>query len=80
MSLEAYRSPALTGAQFRRLLGFETRMQVDAFLKEHAVYDYTAADFETIGKRFSNSEQETFKRWASSRPTNGIQRNSRDWF
>ena len=25
---------------------FETRMQVDAFLKEHEVFDYSAADFE----------------------------------
>ena len=37
---EAYRSHALTAAQLRRLLGFETRMQVDAFLKEHEVYDF----------------------------------------
>jgi len=46
LALEAYRSHALTAAQLRRLLGFETGMQVDAFLKEHAIYDYTAADFE----------------------------------
>ena len=46
LALEAYRSRALTTAQLRRLLGFETRMQADAFLKEHEVYDYTAADFE----------------------------------
>ena len=37
---------AITAAQLRRLLAFETRMQVDAFLKEHEVYDFTAADFE----------------------------------
>ena len=43
---EAYRSRALTAAQLRRLLGFETRMQVDAFLKEHEIYDYSVADFE----------------------------------
>ena len=43
---EAYRSHALTAAQLRRLLVFETRMQVDAFLKEHEVFDYSAADFE----------------------------------
>jgi hypothetical protein len=41
-----YRSRALTAAQLRRLLGFDTGMQVDAFLKEHEVYDFTAADFE----------------------------------
>ena len=46
LALEAYRSCALTAAQLRRLLGFETRMQVDAFLKEHEIYDYTVADFE----------------------------------
>ena len=46
LALEAHRSQALTAAQLRRLLGFETRMQVDAFLKEYEVYDFTAADFE----------------------------------
>jgi hypothetical protein len=46
LALEAYRSHALTAPQLRGLLGFETRMQVDAFLKEHEIYDYTAADFE----------------------------------
>ena len=46
LALEAYRSRALTAAQLRRLLGFETRMQVDAFLKEHEIYDYSIADFE----------------------------------
>ncbi len=46
LALEAYRSNALTTAQLSRLLGFQTRMQVDAFLKEHEVYDFTPADFE----------------------------------
>ena len=46
LALEAYRSRTLTAAQLRRLLGFQTRMQVDAFLKEHEIYDYTAADLE----------------------------------
>ncbi len=46
LALEAYRSHALTASQLRRLLGFETRMQVDAFLKEHEIYDYSLADFE----------------------------------
>ena len=46
LALEAYRSQAITAAQLRRLLAFETRMQVDAFLKEHDVFDFTAADFE----------------------------------
>ena len=46
LALEAYRSRALTAARLRRLLAFETRMQVDAFLKEHEIFDYSAADFE----------------------------------
>jgi hypothetical protein len=46
LALEAYRSHARTAAKLRRLLGFETRMQVDAFLKEHEIHDYTATDFE----------------------------------
>ena len=37
---------AITAAQVRRLLAFGPRMQVDAFSKEHEVYDFTAADFE----------------------------------
>jgi hypothetical protein len=42
---EAYRPHALTAAQLRRLLGFETRMQVDDFLEGHEVYDFTVEDF-----------------------------------
>ena len=45
LALEAYRSNALSAAQLRRLLGFETRMQVDDFLRDHEVYDFTVADF-----------------------------------
>jgi len=46
LALEAYRSNSLSAAQLRRLLGFETRMQVDAFLKDHELYDFTTVDFE----------------------------------
>ena len=46
LALEACRSRVLSGAQLRRLLVFETRMQVDAFLKEHETFDCSAADFE----------------------------------
>ncbi len=46
LALEAYRSQTLSAAQIRRLLGFETRMQLDAFLKEHDVFDeMTPEDF-----------------------------------
>ena len=46
LALEAYRSRAITAAQLCRLLAFETRMQADAFLKEHEVFDFTATDFQ----------------------------------
>jgi predicted HTH domain antitoxin len=47
LALEAYRSGALTSAQVRRLLGFQTRYELDGFLKEHGVYlDYDIADLE----------------------------------
>jgi hypothetical protein len=45
LALEAYRSHAVTAAQLRRLLAFETRMEVDAFLKNHELFDYSVADF-----------------------------------
>jgi hypothetical protein len=46
LALEAYRSRAFTAAQLRRVLGFQTRTEVDAFLREHEIFDYSAADFE----------------------------------
>ncbi len=36
--LEGYRSGKLSQAQVRRVLGFATDLQVDAFLKEHHVF------------------------------------------
>jgi hypothetical protein len=40
LALEAYRSRALTAAQLLRLLVFQARMEVDAFLKEHEIFDF----------------------------------------
>ena len=37
-ALEGYRSGKLSQAQVRRMLGFATDMQTDAFLKEHGVF------------------------------------------
>jgi hypothetical protein len=42
----AYRDRRLTMEQMRQLLGFGTRMQVDAFLQQHEIYDYTTADLD----------------------------------
>lgn len=47
LALEGYRSERLTIAEIRRLLGFDTRMQVDAFLKEHGAFlQYTEDDLQ----------------------------------
>jgi hypothetical protein len=40
LKLEACRSHVLSAAQFRRLLGFKTRLRVDTFLKEHEVQKF----------------------------------------
>ncbi len=37
-ALEGYREGKLSQAQVRRMLGFATDMQVDAFLKEHNIF------------------------------------------
>jgi hypothetical protein len=58
LALEAYRSRALTAAQLRRLLGFETRMQLDAFLKEHEVNDLLQRTSSRTARRSVSSERE----------------------
>jgi hypothetical protein len=47
IALDGYRSDRLTEADIRQLLGFETRMEVHGFLKEHGAFlPYTAEDLE----------------------------------
>lgn len=47
LALEAYRSGTITTPQLRRLLGFTTPMEVDAFLKKAGVFlDYSIEDLE----------------------------------
>lgn len=47
IAVEGYRTGALSESQVRRLLGFETRFEVHALLKEHEVpLHYTQADLE----------------------------------
>jgi hypothetical protein len=42
LALEEYKASRLSGAQLRRLLGFETRYELDGFLKSHNVWtNYT---------------------------------------
>ena len=66
LALEGYRSNRLTDGQLRQMLGFSTRIQVRAFLKQRGVHlHYTLADldqdretsrnFETKGNAGSSS-------------------------
>lgn len=46
-ALEEFTSGRITQPELRRLLGFETRYELDGFLKAHEIYeDYTMEDFE----------------------------------
>ena len=47
IALEGYRERKLTAAQLRRMLGYQSRMEVNGFLKDHGVeLDYTIEDLE----------------------------------
>ncbi len=47
IALEAYRERKISTAQLRCRLGYQTRMEVDGFLKEHGVeLEYTPEDLE----------------------------------
>jgi hypothetical protein len=47
LALEAYRRDRLTRPELRRMLGFETRAELDGFLKEHGVNEgMTLPEFE----------------------------------
>ena len=47
IALEAYRERKLTTSQLRRLLGFQSRYELDGYLKQHEVWlDYTWQDLE----------------------------------
>jgi muconolactone delta-isomerase len=46
LALEAYRQRRITGYQLRTLLGISSRYELDGFLKQHEVFDYTVDDFD----------------------------------
>jgi predicted HTH domain antitoxin len=43
---ECYREGKLTMEQLRQLLGLGTRLQVDIFLQQRGIYDYSVQDLE----------------------------------
>ena len=67
LALEGYREERLSESAIRQLLGFESRIQVHAFLKEHGVYlhyDVSDLDHDRV-----TSERSWAKR-SGSDPTN----------
>lgn len=47
LALGEFKAGHITKPELRRLLGFETRYELDGFLKAHDIYeDYTMEDFE----------------------------------
>jgi predicted HTH domain antitoxin len=47
LAIEGYREGVLSRSQVRRMLGFETRAEVDEFMKRAGIaFDYTLEDFE----------------------------------
>ena len=64
LALEGYRTKRLTESELRRILGFESRFDVHAFLKEHDCYlHYSQEDFDR--------ETETIKYLQSMRAAAG---------
>lgn len=55
VALEGYRSGALTESQVRRVLGFETRLEVNSFLRDRgAYYNYAPSE---IDQEVENNER-----------------------
>jgi uncharacterized protein UPF0175 len=47
LALEGYRSGALTESQVRRVLGLESRLEVNSFLRDHGInYNYTPSEID----------------------------------
>jgi hypothetical protein len=60
IAIQGYRSGSLTPAQTRRLLGFETRYELDGFLKAHNVWEhaYSLEDLEEDRRTMRKLEAE----------------------
>ena len=61
IGIEAYRGHRITGYQLRKLLGIESRYELDGFLKQHRVWlEYSTEDFERereVGERLWQKRQ-----------------------
>lgn len=63
LAIDAYRMERITGFQLRNLLGIPDRYELDGFLKQHGVIDYTIEDFEkdrkTLDELWKKRQAET---------------------
>lgn len=58
IALEGYRTERLTESDVRQLLGFETRMEVHEFLKQHGAFmHYTLEDLKHDGAVAANTAE-----------------------
>jgi hypothetical protein len=63
LALEAYRSGRLSEGQVRQMLGFTSRLQVHAFLKDHGVpLHYSLADLDEDRRTSGGIEEKGFGR------------------
>jgi predicted HTH domain antitoxin len=61
--IEGYRSGTLTAYETRRLLGFETRYELDGFLKDHSVWEnaYSLEDLQQDRQTFALLDKKAAK-------------------
>jgi len=65
LALEGYRTERLSESEIRQLLGFETRMEVHAFLKEHGAYmHYSLEDLERDRESAQRMREKRFRTFA----------------
>jgi hypothetical protein len=61
LALEGYRAKRLSESAVRQMLGFETRIQVHAFLKQHGVYLH----YDIVELEKDDATAEKFRGWRS---------------
>lgn len=62
LALEGYRTERLSESEIRELLGFDTRMEVHAFLKEHGAYLlYSLEDLERDRESAQRMREKRFR-------------------
>lgn len=72
LALEGYRTGRLSESAVREMLGFETRMEVHAFLKQHGVYlQYDLGDLEVDERAAEKLHSEFQQNEASGKPRSG---------